>query len=80
MQRLICALYLGVAWSQVAFAAPATGGGYGLHSNQDALIQQQDGQGQQVERFLVETAPGETKWVTEEEKLDMIRVSKSEFA
>jgi hypothetical protein len=69
MQRLICAL-LGLASSQLVAAAPTVH----PYDTQDALMYQGDDKTAHVEKFLVETAPGVTKWVTEEGKLDLIRV------
>jgi hypothetical protein len=46
---------------------------------QNLALQAFSPQGQspaQIERFLVETAPGETQWVDDEGKLDLLRVSK----
>ncbi|KAF2672813.1 Zn-dependent exopeptidase [Microthyrium microscopicum] len=64
--RLSQALLVGAA--STAFAAPRITD-YQLYQG----LVEQDTNNAPVERFLVETAPGVTKWVTEEDKLEMLR-------
>jgi hypothetical protein len=61
----------------VAAAALVSGSPHrvGTTSSQNGFVEQKPNNGDlQQQRFLVELAPGETRWVTEEDKLDMLRV------
>jgi hypothetical protein len=59
-------------------AALVSGSRYhaGTTSSQNAFVDQKDPNDAALrqERFLVELAPGETMWVTEEDKLEFLRV------
>lgn len=55
--------------SLLAACVPAVAGRFLEKAEVDSVVLRPD------ETFLVETAPGKTKWVTEEEKWEMRRVS-----
>jgi hypothetical protein len=62
----------------LAAAALASGNPHraGTTSSQNAFVDQKDPNNAALRqaRFLVELAPGETRWVTEEDKLEFLRV------
>jgi leucyl aminopeptidase len=59
--------------SIIAACVPAIGARFIETAEVDNVLLQPD------EKYLVETAPGETKWVTEEDKWEMRRVSSGPY-